>query len=88
MVGLGRVSIAKSGMDLGQNLILDCVVAFLRIGDTQPDLMLLCVIDDAIVSGVGWVVGVTDPEEDGIFQVAINQNWTPVREVLNELRVD
>ena len=53
MVGLGRGSITKGGVDLVQNLILDFEVAFLCVGDPQPDLMLLSMVDDSIVRGVG-----------------------------------
>ena len=52
MVGLGGGSITKGSVDLGPNLILDFGVAFLFVGDTQPDLMRLSVVDDAIVRGV------------------------------------
>ena len=39
---------AEGGVDLVQNLILDVAVAFLCIGDTQPWLMLLGVVDTAM----------------------------------------
>ena len=52
MVGLGGGSMAKGGLNRVQNLILNRVVAFLCVGYIQPDLMLLGVVDDVIVSGV------------------------------------
>ena len=52
MVGLGGGSITKGRVDLVQNLILNLGVAFLCIGDTQRDLMLQGIVDDAIVSNM------------------------------------
>ena len=52
IIGLVERSIAKGGVDLVQNLIVDSGVAILCVGNAKPDLMLLGVVDDAIVSGV------------------------------------
>ena len=52
MIGLVPGSMAKGGVDLVQNLILDSVVAFLFVCVTQPDLLLLSLLNDAILSSV------------------------------------
>ena len=49
MIGLVGGSMAQVGVDRGQNLIFDLVVAFLCVGNAEPDLMLLYIVDDAIV---------------------------------------
>ena len=52
MIDLVAGFMAKGGVDLVQNLILDFGVAFLCVGVTQPDLLLLSVVNDAIPSSV------------------------------------
>lgn len=53
MVGLVVGSMAKGGMDIVKHVIMDFAVAFLYIGNPQPYMMLLHVVDDAIVMCVG-----------------------------------
>ena len=52
MIGLVGGSMAQGGVDLVQNLIFDFVVAFLSVGNAEPHLMLLDLVDDSIVSSI------------------------------------
>ena len=52
VVGLRGGFIVKGDVNLVQNLIFDFEVGFLCIGDTRPDLMLLGVVADTIVSSI------------------------------------
>ena len=52
MEGLAAGSIHKGDVNLVPNLILDFAVAFLYIGDTQPHLILLSIVDYTIVSSI------------------------------------
>lgn len=48
MVGLTGGSISQARVHLVQHLIFDFVVAFLCVANTEADLMLLSVVDNAI----------------------------------------
>ena len=50
MIGLRGASMVQGDEYLGQNLIFNCIVAFLCVGNAETDLMLVGIIDEKMWS--------------------------------------